>query len=542
METAGQTKKRKREEETRKRKEEKAIAKIKANKSFQRRRRFRADNAEDLSDEDEAARRFANQWVAPDPCQMANCEICETRFNVTAYSRAGPDGGLLCLKCSKELDNDEGARKPKRKRAVVPRRQAQSNLLEGILQNGSKDLLTLCIETLAKNVHMASDLGELPPKIVDSVAAILAKKRLLNPATLELFLRPASESITIYEAAYLQPDDFIRIFQVVPSVKHLRLRNAIQFKNKVMDYLIGSPVLLESFSIHGANLIDDQRWDEYLRKKGSHLKELKVYYMDGHFGDEQLELLPLTVPQLDRLKVSHNQRVSDAGIAHIAQLPNLKHLTLEIYHTTTSASYTTVINAIGSNLLTLAVRNISWVEDSLLQAIHVNCTQLRKLRLADNETFTDAGFVSLFTDWSNPPLRHIDLAKCRHIDASLASSNAGNIGLSSAGFEALMAHSGSQLRFLKIQSCRHISYEAFQKVFSDDKTYPFLKALDVSFCGSVDDYIVGCIFRACPELKTLKVFGNFGVKSVKVPRGKMLIGVPTAQGMEIEGMDEIAST
>jgi DNA repair protein RAD7 len=36
----------------------------------------------------------------------------------------------------------------------------------------------------------------------------------------------------------------------------------------------------------------------------------------------------------------------------------------------------------------------------------------------------------------------------------------------------------------------------------------------------------------------LKVFGNFGVKEVKVPKGKILIGVPNALGMQIEGTEE----
>jgi DNA repair protein RAD7 len=40
-------------------------------------------------------------------------------------------------------------------------------------------------------------------------------------------------------------------------------------------------------------------------------------------------------------------------------------------------------------------------------------------------------------------------------------------------------------------------------------------------------------------LKTLKVFGNFGVKDVKVPKGRILIGVPNALGMQIEGTGEV---
>jgi DNA repair protein RAD7 len=111
------------------------------------------------------------------------------------------------------------------------------------------------------------------------------------------------------------------------------------------------------------------------------------------------------------------------------------------------------------------------------------------------------------------------------------------IGLASAGFEAMMAHSGSTLRYLDVHSCRHISREAFENVFAENKVYPELRELNISFCQGVNDFVCGLIFRTCPNLKTLKVFGNFGVKDVRVPKGKILIGVPNALGMQIEGTE-----
>lgn len=84
----------------------------------------------------------------PLPGQLENCELCDKRFTVTPYSKTGPDGGLLCTKCSKE---QEAARKKEakpKKQAVArdKRRQTQSNLLDGIVLDGSKPLEQLCIE------------------------------------------------------------------------------------------------------------------------------------------------------------------------------------------------------------------------------------------------------------------------------------------------------------------------------------------------------------------------------------------------------------
>jgi DNA repair protein RAD7 len=476
--------------------------------------------------------------MAPLPGQMENCASCDKRFTVTAYSRAGPDGGLLCPKCTKDLDKEEGtARKKSKTAARRQRRQLQSNLLDGIYP-GAKDLMTLCIETLAKNVDEAEDFGDLPPALVDRLAAILSKKRLLNPNIFQLFLRPDRDTVTVYDGAKLSSDDYIRIFQIMPSVKHLRLRNAVQFKNKVMDHLLATVVTLESLSLHGANLIDDERWDQYLNEKGLHLKALKVYHTDGHFGDAQIELLSKTCPDLKRLKISHNQKVTDAGLKHIAKLGKLECLGLEIYQTTSSVPYVEIINSIGPALRTLSLATVHYINDTVLDAIHENCQNISKLRITDNEVFTDQGFAKLFTNWYNPPLTYIDLHKCRHIDAAVPRENPDGIGLGSLGFEALMTHSGSTLRYLDVHSCRHISLETFEKVFAADKKYLELREMNVSFCQSVNDFVVGSIFRVCPNLKTLKVFGNFGVKDVRVPRGKILIGVPNALGMQIEGTED----
>jgi DNA repair protein RAD7 len=490
-----------------------------------------------MSDEDEAARAIFEESMAPLPDQMENCEDCGNRFRVTPYSRKGEDGGLLCQKCSKELDKEEGAARKKRKtNAGRQRRVIQSNLLDGIYP-GAKDLMTLCIETLAKNVDMAEDFGDLPPAMVERLSAILCKRRLLKSDPLNLFLRPGNDTVTVYDGSHLSSDDYIIIFQYCPTVKCLRLRDAVQFKNKVMDHLLATKITLEKLSLHGANLIDDERWDRFLKEKGENLKTFQLHYTDGHFGDEQLELMPKTCPNLTRLKIVHNQKVTDKGLEHIAKVSSLIHLTINIYGKTNSPPYVEIINSVGPGLRTLCIDKAN-IDDSVLEAIHENCQNIQKLRLSDNEFMTDKGFANLFTNWYNPPLTYINLHKCRHIDSNEPRENPDGIGFSSVGFEALMAHSGKTLRHVDINSCRHISLESFERVFAADKKYLDLEFMNISFCQAVNDFVVGSIFRACPNIKSLVVFGNFGVRDVRVPKGKILIGVPTAMGMKIEGTED----
>ena len=125
VETAEQKKKRKRREDA-------AIAKIKKSKDFKRRKAVAAGQPE--GDEDDIAWDMYSK-AKPLPGQLENCELCEKRFTVTAYSKTGPDAGLLCSKCSKDLEAEK-KKEAKPKRSTIgrdKRRQTQSNLLDGIV-------------------------------------------------------------------------------------------------------------------------------------------------------------------------------------------------------------------------------------------------------------------------------------------------------------------------------------------------------------------------------------------------------------------------
>ncbi|KAH6641600.1 hypothetical protein F5144DRAFT_139379 [Chaetomium tenue] len=527
-----------RDEEARK-KEQKAIEKIKASKKFQKRKR-----GAESEDEDELARALL-QSSAPLPGQQENCESCGKRFTVTAYSRNGPNGGLLCSPCSKELDKDNAVQKKKPKRAtggaVGRRRQLQSNILDGTYSLGAKSLMTLCIETLAKNIDLAEDLGDLPSPIIDKIARKLSKHRLLDSRTLSLFLQPTTEEVCIYDGAKLSSDDFIRIFQTVPGLKKLKVRNGIHFKDQVLDFLMTRNIELEDLYLHGANLLSKGKWKEYLEKKGHALRALRVYFTDLHFGDEILALLPTTCPSLTRLKVSHNQEVTGTGVAAIGQISTLRHLSLDLRNEVHSDIYVDLLSKIGAGLETLCLTRVPQADNTVLDAIHTHCRSLTKLRITESEEMTDAGFVRLFRDWANPGLVVVDFQKCRQLDSARPRDNPDGLGLCSDGFRALVAHSGKTLRELNVHGCRHIAVGAFEDVFRSEvgaRQYEAMRKLEISFCEEVTDFVVGCVFRCCPSLRELNVFGCMKVRDVRVPRGKILVGVPNAKGMVIEGDDD----
>ncbi|KAL2760492.1 hypothetical protein ACRALDRAFT_2056563 [Sodiomyces alcalophilus JCM 7366] len=521
------------DQEKKKKAQNQAIEKIKAEKAAKRRKK----NNED--DEDDFDLDFLPKL--PLPGQRDNCADCGQRFTVTPYSRTGPDGGgLLCMSCSRDLnEKDKQAKKRKNRTSTGPvgkRRQVQSTIMDGSFQLGAPSLVSLCVNTLAKNAHLADSLENMPERSVEAIAQHFSRHRLVNPETLPLFLQPSASTIQVYDCAYLGLQDLIKIFQTCPKMKHLRLRNAIQFKDEVMDFLLSRHIQLETFSLHGANLLSEDRWEKFLSTKGEHLVKLSVWFTDRHFGDNIVSRLHSWCPKLERLKIDGNQELTSEGVKTIGKMQSIRQLYLRITQKITPKALVSLIRDIGAKLEVLVLADVPECNDEVLGAIKSHCTALRKLRIMESEHVTDEGFTDLFTNWSNPPLRNISFTACRHLDSIVPRDNPDKVGLCSDGFRAMMEHSGQKLKQLDVSSCRHVGREAFEEVFSESKTYPELLSIDVSFCEDADDLIVGRIFRSCPALKELKVFGCMRIsQGVQPPRNVVLLGVPNAMGVEING-------
>ena len=198
----------------RKRQQEQTLTKIKASKDHKRQKKRKGDDSEG-EDEDVSWDMYTKK--KPLPGQLENCELCEKRFTVTAYSKTGPGGGLLCAQCSKEQEAQK-KKDQKPKKPVVgrdKRRQIQSNLLDGIVQIGAKTLQELCIKVIqaflnlghyaelmqevANNIHNVDEFGDLPQALLNRLSQILSKRRVITSRTLDLFLRSDLETIDIYD-------------------------------------------------------------------------------------------------------------------------------------------------------------------------------------------------------------------------------------------------------------------------------------------------------------------------------------------------------
>lgn len=331
----------------------------------------------------------------------------------------------------------------------------------------------------------------------------------------------------------LETEDFDQIFAVVPNIKKLSLRHCCQFKDSNVDYMIEKAKHLTDIQLLGANLVSNDKWIDLFIARGHDLKALKVEWLDAAFDDQAVEALTTFCPNLERLKLERCKQIGPESIDAIAHLEKLEHLTLRYQKEIPRERLVNLIAQVGANLRTLCLENFldsnEDPSDDILQTIHDTCRHLTKLRFTENHECSDAGYVNLFTDWDNPPLRYADINSTRDLDNSNPEGPEDfPIGLASAGFHALMQHSGQKLEYLDIASCRHISHETFAHIFDGKKQYPCLREINVSFNPVVDTTIVAGIFRSCPRIKKVVTFGCFEIKDVIVPRGIVLIGAPKA--------------
>ncbi|GAB7355685.1 hypothetical protein MBLNU459_g6388t1 [Dothideomycetes sp. NU459] len=526
-EAAVKSRKRKRNEE--------AVEKVKKAKTGKKKapaKKKRRDSDDDDDGDDDYDDSLMYTKARPLPGQLEHCEMCNKRFTVTPYSKAGPDGGLVCLPCGKALDKDAKADKkalqPK-KAAGRQRRKKESDRLDGLAMGGAKTLQQLCIEKVVQYHDDVDELGDMPQPVVARLSEIFAKKRVLNPKTLKLFTRPDLDAIAVHDAAYLEVEDYKQMFAVTPHIKRLVIRNACQFKDEVMDYMIEKCDKLTSIQLYAANLVSDAMWKRLFERYGAQLEALKLSWLDAAFDDDAVHELVKNCPNLQRLKLKLCRRLSNASITAISTMQSLTHLSLQTSLEITPEALVTLVHSIGPNLRTLSLEKFLDADDAVLAAIRTSCTRLSKFRLQENDVATDSGFAHLFTGWSNPPLTFADFSSTRDIDNNNPTGPEDAIGLAAQGFRALMAHSGSTLVDLSIASCRHIPLQAFHDVFLADATYPNLENINISFCNTVDTSVVAGIFKSCPRLRKVIAFGCFDVMDVVVPRGIALIGVPKAQ-------------
>jgi DNA repair protein RAD7 len=520
-------------QEKNKKRKHSAVENIKKAKASNKKDKKDSKKKRKRDDSDDSDADFTNdiyKKARPAPGQFEHCELCSKRFTVTPYSKEGPEGGLVCSPCGKEIAKDAKAiQKPAHKPAGKKRRKIESDRLDGHAVGGAKSLQQLCLNTVARHHDDLEEFGELPQTVLERLSEIFSKKRVLTSKTLPLFLRPDLDAVVVHEAANLAAQDYNQIFAIVPGVEKIVLGNACQLKDAAIEYMLDKCRNLKHLHLYAANLISDAMWVRAFEEAGQKLEVIKLKWLDASFDDAVVCKMINHCPNLRRLKLKHCRRIGEEALVAISAAEKLEHLSLRMTSEVSIPVLISLITQRGPKLRTLSLETFLDADDTVLAAVHDNCKQLSKLRFSENDTATDRGYMALFENWSNPALVSVDFNATRDVDNTNPQGPEEAVGLASGGFKALMSHSGLALNYLNVSSCRHIELSALLDVFNGAVEYPALEYIDLSFCNRVDNSVIAGIFKSCPALKKLIAFGCFDVRDVVVPRNVTLIGVPRAQ-------------
>lgn len=333
----------------------------------------------------------------------------------------------------------------------------------------------------------------------------------------------------------LDTDDYHKILASMPALTRLNLRFVTPMKDRIFHYMMDRDMNIQDLHLDSPNLVTDACWRQLFTQMGPRLQSLKLWNLDSAFDDETIRVMCNNSTNLRRLKLKYLWKIGNKALEAISTMKTLEQLSLHLVQETDPEPLLRVIAEVGPKLRSLSLEEFTLADDRLLHKIHAHCHNLSKLRLTKNAIYTDKGLAEIFHDWSNPALRFVDLHSLRDVDMSNPSGPPEPVGLASDGFIALMKHSGSRIETLNIASCRHIAYTAYEEVFSEHNIYPELRYLDIAFNGVVDDYLTQCIFRCCPALTRLVVFGCFKIRDLRVPKGVAVIGTMGAK-LTVDGI------
>jgi DNA repair protein RAD7 len=317
----------------------------------------------------------------------------------------------------------------------------------------------------------------------------------------------------------------------MPQLLKINIRCAGQLKDDALKDMIAQCCNLQHLQINAANLLSQSAWLELFKKRGPQLLSLKLSDLGEGFNDGTIDEMVKHCGNLERLKIESCNFLTESSLVALSDLTNLQHLTLGIAQRDTSnQTLDGLIARVGPNLRTLCLDGYSDADETVIDAIRYYCHSLTKLRFTGSSACPDYAFISLFDpSWANPAIANINLHSNRDIDNMNPEGSEENpIGLASSGFLAMMTHSGSVLETLDIHSCRHISLSVLLDVFDGQKQYPALRDLNLSFVTMVNDVVMAGIFKSCPALRKLIVFGCFNARQAMIREGVAVIGLPNA--------------
>lgn len=289
----------------------------------------------------------------------------------------------------------------------------------------------------------------------------------------------------------LHTDKMEQIGYVMPNLSTLQLSFCGRLVDSTLTAIVSRLKSLEHLILTGPFLITTQAWKSTLSTTGHRLKTFEISDT-ARWDEECSKTLVKHCPNLEVVGLKRISGLSNAMIHCLAELKHLKSLALtEPTGLLTDDYVVPILRSAGPNFEKLILDGCTELGDETFEAIVRYCPNLHHLSLCLLDKITDECAALGFNSWKkNQGLVYLNLTRC--------------VGLRDAGVQAALAHSGSTLEFLSLNSLDELTQETF-KLFEERVIGSELVELDVGFVRCVSDDVVYAISRACRELRTVKV-------------------------------------
>ena len=387
-------------------------------------------------------------------------------------------------------------------------------------------------QVIGKYIDDVDALGDIGSFNMNEIARVIAKNRSLyvfifdnvypinssvenrTARNSQLFYDVKNTSLTLYDVTStstlahmlrsriqlrisdLQPDALCALGSLNPNLESVRLDYCGRMTDAALLHWSAQMPALARIELLGPFLVRAAAWISFFERSGARLRGFLIT-QSPRFDTACIAALAQHAPHLAELRLAEIGNLS-AFTPHIATLSHLTALELSYpppaqqQHSLNDEAAQALLRAVGGTLRRLDLSgNEELTDATLLDGVLAHVAGLESLALADVPLVTDQGVAELFNSWTaNPPLEFLDLSR-NHLP-------------SSAALAAVLSHSASGLRELRINSWRETSNAALLELGTRGLG---LVKVDLGWCRGVDDFVIKGLLDGCERLEEIRCYG-----------------------------------
>ena len=377
-------------------------------------------------------------------------------------------------------------------------------------------LQNMCIDIVATHIEACLEhgLGAILPDMKAKICENLCQKRQLLPDVLHIFTDRETAVLSLPDCSYIGEVEMAAAFERCqgPALEVLNLKYCGRsISDRLLEGLFSKAVNLHTLQIGGCYRVSDKGISSAV-KALPHLRVLELSDCRS-ISEEALRSISEIGGTLESLSLKNSIQLNSEALLHLAQLRNLKRLSIAGCRGTSDVIVEMLADSCGASLEELDLSHLPdsgftaephncRISDVSLEALACKCAKLHTLTLRNCDAISDRGLLVLSQGVCGQ-LARLDLSRCKKVsDEGLVplitkSKSLSHLSLNAAGFVTFDEATGDQTHGITDQTL----------VALRDNCVKSLEELDVSWCRGISDDGLGHLVDNAYNLKTLCLRG-----------------------------------